>query len=90
MSITLTTKDADFILRFIRTDLEDVNKRSKEADESWERLNAACTDNIKDLPVITSMMKLAGIAKSESERNLTEVKAALEHCIELLTWGSKR
>ena len=90
MSITLTPKDADFILRFIRTDLEDVNKRFKEADESWKRMNAVCTDDIKNLPVITSMLKLAGIAKAESERNLNEVKAELEHCIELLTWGSER
>ena len=90
MSFTLTTKDADFILRFIRTSLEEVNKRFKEVDESWKRLNAACTDNIIDLSVVTSVMKLADIAKLESERNLTEVKAALEHCIELLTWGSER
>lgn len=90
MSITLTTKDADFILRFIRADLEKINERSKETEKSWERLNAACKDDIKDLPAIMSIMEVAREAKKLSDNNATEIKESLQHCIELLTWGSER
>lgn len=90
MSITLTPKDADFILRFIRADLEKINEASKESEKSWERLNLACKDEIKDIPAVMSIMEVAREAKKLSDGNVREIKESLQHCIELLTWGSER
>lgn len=90
MSITLTPKDAEFILRFIRVDLEKINEASKESEKSWERLNLACKDEIKGIPAVMSIMEVAREAKKLSDGNVREIKESLQHCIELLTWGSER
>ena len=86
MNITLSQKDADFILRFLRTDLEHVTKcgdyiRKKQADVK---------SHLKDLEgpeqiLIGGLLEVSDDMICESE----ELKSELLKCIELLTVGSE-
>ena len=89
MNISLTAKDADFILGFIRADLQRVIDNSANLDESWKRLEASCTDNIKGLSFVQGLMKIAGDAKEMAVSDNNDIRKNLERCIELLTCGSE-
>lgn len=89
MSISLTTKDADFILGFIRADLQRVVDNTANLDESWKRLEASCTDNIKDLSFVQGLMKIAGDARQMAVSDNNDIRKDLERCVELLTCGSE-
>ena len=89
MEIKLTAKDADFILRFIRSDLQRIVDNSTNLDESWSRLEHSCTDQIKDLPFVKGLMEVAGDAMKMARSDNDDLRKGLEHCVELLTCGSE-
>ena len=88
MDITITQKDADFILRFIRADLKRVVDSSENLRNNYDRLEKSCTENIKDLPEVISMMKMATELKKTMDEDNNELRKDLEKCIEILTIGS--
>lgn len=90
MNITLTAKDADFILKYLRTDLERVSECTNKIVEKQNRFR----EQIKEsgLEDDCAAMMLADGLLSESEEMIAEsedIKKDLTKCIELLTCGSE-
>lgn len=88
VNITLNEKDADFILKFIRTDLEKVILSEKRHNSKFERLKQYYT-NMEKNPVADGLMKVAGVLCNEVNENMSDFKKGLEHCIDLLMCGSE-
>ena len=88
MEIRLTAKDADFILKFIRTDLQRVCETSAKIRGKQSELEAMYEKSEKSdlIKCVWNMAKEAGNLVSE---DMTEVRHDLERCIELLTCGSE-
>ena len=90
MEITLKSKDADFILRFLRTDLERLNASLNKLLESKDELQKTYNNSeIKDSRLANVMMDIAEKVTAETKEGMQEVKNDLLHCIELLTVGSE-
>ena len=90
MEITLNSKDADFILRFLRTDLERLNASLNKLLESKDELQKTYNNSeIKDSRLANVMMDIAEKVTAETKEGMQEVKNDLLHCIELLTVGSE-
>ena len=90
MNITLNTKDADFILRFLRTDLDRLNASLDRLLDSREELQKTYDNSaIKDTKLANVMMDIAEKVTAETKEGMQEVKDDLLHCIELLTVGSE-
>lgn len=88
MEIKLTSKDADFILKFIRADLQricdtsaKIRGKQSELEEIYEKSEK--TELIKH---IWDMAKEAGDLVSE---DIDNARHDLERCVELLTCGSE-
>ena len=88
MEIKLTAKDADFILKFIRADLQRVCEnaaklrgKQSELEEVFEK-----SEKTELMKQIWKMTKEAGDMVSE---DMTEIRHDLERCVELLTCGSE-
>ena len=88
MNITLNEKDADFILKFIRSDLEKVILSEKKYNSRFERLKQHYTQMERN-PVADGLMKVAGVLSNGVNENITDLKKGLEHCIDLLMCGSE-
>jgi len=90
MNITLNTKDADFILRFLRTDLDRLNASLDRLLDSREELQKTYDNSaIKDTKLANVMMDIAEKVTAETKEGMQEVKDDLLHCIDLLTVGSE-
>jgi len=90
MDITLNTKDADFILRFLRTDLERINDSLSKLKDSKDELQKTCEkSDLKDSRLAQVMMSIADEVATETTDGMEEVKGDLLRCIELLTVGSE-
>ena len=88
--ITLTPSDADFILKFLRIDLERLNENIEKLQQGKEDLKDTYQNsNIKDIKMATYMLNLAEEVTDKTTLGLNEVKNNLLHCIELLTTGSE-
>lgn len=88
--IQLNEKDADFILRFLRTDLEKINDRVNALLDSKDELQKTYEgSDIKDSRIAQIMMDIANEVTEETKEGMQEVKNELLHCIELLTVGSE-
>lgn len=90
MNIVLTPKDADFILRYIRIDLERLVKSDNEIikckNAYVERLKSkGVKEDSFEGVIAKSLLELSDEVMNTSETN----KKDLEHCIELLTCGSE-
>lgn len=88
--IQLNEKDADFILRFIRVDLERLNGNLNELHQSNNDLKETYEkSNMKDSLMAKCMMDLAEEVTTKTTEGLSEIKNDLIHCIDLLTTGSE-
>lgn len=88
--IQLNEKDADFILRFLRIDLERLNGNLNELQQSNDDLKETYEkSSVKDSLMAKYMMDLAEEVTSKTTAGLSEIKNDLIHCIELLTVGSE-
>ena len=88
--ITLSNEDADFILRFLRTDLEIVNDRLNKLMDSKKELQKTYDDSeIKDTKLANIMMDIAEKVTADAKGGMQEVRGKLLRCIELLTVGSE-
>lgn len=88
MEIKLNTKDADFILRIIRSDLERVNNSRERLLESQKTFNEEMKKrNVKSLMIKAITHSLNEDTKDVLERE-EEIRNDLMKCIELLTVGS--
>ena len=90
MNVVLSAKDADFILKFLRADLEKVSecgdnlidKRNKYKEKMGELQLA---DNCPEMILVNGLIDIADDLIDESE----DTKKDLMKCIELLTIGSE-
>lgn len=93
MDITLTTKDADFILSFIRKDIVLLEERLKKLSTSRDNLMrhfnglGKIEDGVDE--EIKMLKKCSTLLGTEVENNLHDTISDLTHCIELLTVGSE-
>lgn len=88
MNIIISQKDADFILKFIRADLKRVSDSSASLHNNYKRLEKSCTEDLRNLPEVASMMEMATILKKTMDEDSDEIRKDLEKCIEILTIGS--
>lgn len=89
MNIILTQQDADFILKYIRNDLEQLAEVSSELDEKYKKLQSSFTDRLKSNRDAVTIMEIARTAAEAMSETTTEMKNDLEKCIMLLTVGSE-
>jgi len=89
MNIILTQQDADFILKYIRSDLEQLAEVSSELDEKYKKLQSSFTDRLKSNKDAVTIMEIARTAAEAMSETTTEIKNDLEKCIMLLTVGSE-
>ena len=89
MNIILTQQDADFILKYIRSDLEQLAEVSSELDEKYKKLQSSFTDRLKSNKDAVTIMEIAKVATEAMSETTTEIKNDLEKCIMLLTVGSE-
>lgn len=88
--VTLSNEDADFILRFLRADLELIEFRMEKLTESKKSLQKTYdTSEIKNTKLAQIMMDTADKISSQSLKEMQEIKNNLIHGIELLTAGSE-
>ena len=88
MNIVLSAKDADFILKYLRDDLEKVC----EAGDKIAKKQAEFKKHINELNVDCPELILANGLIEVSDDMITEsneIKNNLTRCIELLTCGSE-
>ena len=90
MNITLSTKDADFIIRFLRKDLEKVSnaenslkERQTEFKNRIDELNVS--ESCPEMILVNGLLDVSNNLIEESEQTKNE----LCKCIELLTAGSE-
>ena len=91
MNIVLTPQDADFILKFIRTDLTVLQTNHNKTEQSYKELNKILEKH-KDLAgtiLYQNIKDTADTLMKESSRSNEELIKELEKCIELLTVGSE-
>lgn len=90
MNITLTTKDADLILKYIRQDLERVIESDKKIAESKQRFIDCLENNgIKSDSFSGRIAAELLDFSSEVEKTSAECKTELTKCIRVLTCGSE-
>lgn len=87
MEITLTSKDADFILKFIRAELVRLNDSALKLNHRQKELEAVYKD-MKKSDYGDTIVQLAKEVSTCVSDNMNEVRRDLERCIELLTIGS--
>lgn len=88
MNIVLSAKDADFIIKYLRDDLEKVC----EAGDKIAKNQAEFKNHINELNVDGPELILANGLIEASDDMITEsneIKNNLTRCIELLTCGSE-
>jgi len=88
MNIIISQEDADFILKFIRADLRRVSDSSASLHNNYKKLEKSCTDGLRNLPEVVSMMEMASVLKKTADENSDVLKKDLEKCVEILTIGS--
>ena len=90
MNITLTTKDADLILKYIRKDLERIIESDKKIAESKQRF-VDCLDKngIKKDSFSGRIAAELLDFSNEVEKTSAECRNELTQCIKLLTCGSE-
>jgi len=89
MNIILTQQDADFILKYLRNDLEQVIEASSDLKKKYANLQKLFTDNLKKNKDAVTVMKIARVAAETMNEATSELQADLEKCIMLLTVGSE-
>ena len=90
MNITLTTKDADLILKYIRQDLERVIESDKKIAESKQRFTECLEkEGIKQDSFSGRLAAELLDFSTEVEKKSAECKSELVKCIKLLTCGSE-
>lgn len=89
MNIVLTQEDADFVLKYIRADLEKLSDQLKINASQCAELRKKCSDKIKDEPLLQTLMGIADDLKKEVEEGAAVLQSGLERCAELLMCGSE-
>lgn len=88
MDIILNQKDSDFILKYIRGDLERLIISENSHKEKYKKLRQYYNKMKKD-PFVDGLMDIAGELHGDVTEGLAEYHKGLEHCIELLMCGSE-
>ena len=88
MNIVLNQKDADFILKYIRGDLERLIASENSRKEKYEKLKQHNNKMKKD-PLVDSLMEAAKDLHEDISEGLSEFHKGLERCVELLMCGSE-
>lgn len=88
MNIVLNQKDADFILKYIRGDLERLIASENSHKEKYEKLKQHYNKMEKD-PLVDGLMEAAKDLHEEVNEGLSEFHKGLERCVELLMCGSE-
>lgn len=88
MDIVLNQKDADFILKYIRGELERLIISEKTHEEKYKKLQNHYKKMKKDT-FVDGLMDIAGELHSDVSEGLNEYHKGLERCIELLMCGSE-
>ena len=89
MNIVLTQKDADFILRFIRQDLERVICSDKDLEYKFTKLKKQHEEKLKGDAFADMLIDTASRMTRAVNNASTEIRKDLEHCVELLMCGSE-
>ena len=91
MNIVLTQQDADFILKFIRTDLTVLQTNHNKTEQSYDELNKILEKHkdLANIPLYQVIKETAEDLMKETNRSNGELIKDLEKCIELLTVGSE-
>ena len=90
MNIVLTPKDADFILKYLRFDLECINEKKEKLEKGKVELRSTYDESdIKDERMAKYLLDLAEVTADATLKGFDEIKKDLNHCIELLTVGSE-
>ena len=89
MDIVLSQKDADFILSYLRADLERVSKISDDLIEKQKDLQNQLESQRSQMG-LTKYFMCQGMLQISNEmiKDSTETKSELMRCIEILTTGS--
>lgn len=90
MNITLTMKDADFILKYLREKLQNLNENFRLADEKEKEISRMFNENEDIKNNLIARLAMDSVKKEHVE--FSEYHKAqsdiLIKCIELLTIGS--
>ena len=89
MNIVLNQKDADFILKYIRGDLERLIASENSRKEKYERLEHHYGKIEKKDLCVDGLMKAAKELHEEVNEEVFELHQGLDRCVELLMCGSE-
>ena len=89
MTITLNQKDADFIIKYLRMELERINEARTDLKSSYSDLQKLYTERLKNNQTATELINFAKEITDFSNDITKEAKNDLEKCILLLTVGSE-
>lgn len=90
MDIRLTQKDADFILKYIRADLEKITGTNvKLAERKKEFINELQNQGVKEDSLAGSIAKNLLFFSEELTNTTDKIEKDLLKCAELLTVGSE-
>ena len=90
MNITLTQKDADFILKYIRADLQKVTETNvKLVERKKEFANELKKQDIREDSFAGSIAKSFLYISEEITNETDAIEKDLTKCVELLTVGSE-
>lgn len=89
MNITLTQKDADFVLSLLRSYLNKIITSVDEVNEQYEELQKRHKEEAESNFIIGQLMNTASIMKADIDKDVAELKGKLERSIERLMCGSE-
>jgi len=88
--IELTQKDADFILRYIRADLQKASEAVERLKQRQEELERSCKKVDEKGEALESLITITKLVGKAVDDDMNIIRHDLEHCIELLTCGSEK
>ena len=90
MNIVISQKDADFIIAYLRTDLEKVTKTCDNLTEKSEKFKTELENHKGKIGIMEEIMSKGLIdISSEMLKDSMQTKSELLKCIEILTVGSE-
>ncbi len=87
--IELTQKDADFILKYIRADLERASEAVERLKKRQEELEKSCNKVDLKGEGLESLITITKIVGKAVDNDMNIIRHDLERCVELLTCGSE-
>ena len=87
--IELTQKDADFILRYIRADLQKASEAVERLKQRQEELERSCKKVDEKGEALESLITITKLVGKAVDNDMNIIRHDLERCVELLTCGSE-